>query len=115
MKYVATHVHSDYSDGLYSPKGTVELAKKKGVYALAVTEHDSIKSIDEFLKYGEEKKVGIIPGIEISVVYGGLLKNKKHIFNIHLVGLGIDSKSADFTRYEKSVNESRYKRNKKII
>ena len=42
------HTHSTCSDGTYTPTELVELAKKIGLSALALTDHDTIDGLEEF-------------------------------------------------------------------
>ena len=39
---VDLHVHSNLSDGVYSPEELIELAIKRGIKALAITDHNCI-------------------------------------------------------------------------
>ena len=44
MRYlVDLHTHSTASDGQYSPSELVRLAKKRGLSAMALTDHDSAR------------------------------------------------------------------------
>lgn len=60
------HMHSTYSDGLYTPDIVVRKALLKGVGVIALTDHDTLSGTDIF--YNEAIKNGIIPikGIELS-------------------------------------------------
>src|SRR5438034_1333115 len=42
---VDLHVHSTYSDGLYTPGEIVGLARRSGLAALAITDHDTLEAI----------------------------------------------------------------------
>ncbi len=70
------HVHSVYSsDSLITPRDLVYYAKRRGLNAVAVTDHDQVEGA---LKIAEETKdFLIIPGIEISSKDG------------HIVGLNV--------------------------
>jgi predicted metal-dependent phosphoesterase TrpH len=58
------HVHTTYSkDSLIRPKDLVFYAKKRGLNAVAVTDHNSIEGA---YKIAEETDFLIIPGMEIS-------------------------------------------------
>lgn len=63
------HTHSNKSDGTLSPSDLVELAKKQGVTTLALTDHDTVKGVNEAIEAGENLGVNIIPGIELSTTY----------------------------------------------
>jgi predicted metal-dependent phosphoesterase TrpH len=69
------HVHTTYShDSLITPKDLVFYAKKRGLTAVAITDHDTIEGA---LKIAKEKDFLIIPGIEVSSRNG------------HIVGLNL--------------------------
>jgi predicted metal-dependent phosphoesterase TrpH len=65
------HVHTQYSyDSLITPEELVFYAKKCGLDAVAVTDHDRI---DSALKIAKETDFPIIPGMEISSLNGHIL------------------------------------------
>jgi predicted metal-dependent phosphoesterase TrpH len=69
------HVHTIYShDSLITPKELVFYAKKCGLTAVAITDHDTIEGA---LKIAKETDFLIIPGIEVSSRNG------------HIVGLNL--------------------------
>jgi len=41
------HVHTNKSDGQYSPEEVVAMAAKKGITALAITDHDTLSGLAE--------------------------------------------------------------------
>ena len=58
------HVHTIYShDSLITPKDLVFYAKKRGLTAVAITDHNTIEGA---LKIAKETDFLIIPGIEVS-------------------------------------------------
>ena len=63
MKLIDLHVHSTISDGSYTPAEVVALAKKKGLSALTLTDHESTAGNAE--AGAEAAKIGIdfIPGM----------------------------------------------------
>ena len=48
MKLVDLHVHSTCSDGTLTPSELVSLAKKTGLSAFALTDHDTVKKASRF-------------------------------------------------------------------
>ncbi|WP_417046046.1 PHP domain-containing protein, partial [Enterocloster sp.] len=50
MGFVDLHVHSDASDGTFTPTQVVELAKNAGLDAIALTDHDTTAGVDEALE-----------------------------------------------------------------
>lgn len=101
---VDLHCHSTYSDGTMKPERLLRYAKELGVEVLALTDHDTVKGIDDFLSHDTD--VIRVPGVEISV-------DEKGTF--HLVGLFIDHKdSALRTSLDKLIT-ARRERNEKMF
>jgi predicted metal-dependent phosphoesterase TrpH len=73
---VDLHVHSNCSsDSIITPKELVFYAKKRGLTAVAVTDHNQIEGAQ---KIAQETDFLIIPGTEISSLHG------------HIVGLNVN-------------------------
>ncbi len=65
------HIHTTYSpDGMVPPKDVLKIAKKRGLDAIAITDHNEIKGA---LKAKELKIIPVIVGIEISTSSGHVL------------------------------------------
>ncbi|HVP41676.1 MAG TPA: CehA/McbA family metallohydrolase [Candidatus Krumholzibacteriaceae bacterium] len=65
------HVHTFYSyDSTITPKELIIWAKKRGLNAVAVTDHDVFEGA---LRLSRNKDFLIIPGIEVSTLYGHVL------------------------------------------
>ncbi len=60
------HTHTRYSDGGLTPTQLVERAKKIGLKAIAVTDHDSVAALPEALQAGARLGVEVVPGIELT-------------------------------------------------
>lgn len=65
-KFVDLQVHTTASDGKYTPTQVVKRAKKLGLSAIAVTDHDSVGGIWEALSAGEKFGIEVVPGIEFT-------------------------------------------------
>lgn len=63
------HVHSNNSDGTMSVKELIEEAKMKKIDCFALTDHDTIQGIEEYLKLDTDYP--IIFGIELSTYLHG--------------------------------------------
>ncbi len=88
------HLHSNQSDGLDSPTELVEKAEKLGLKAIALTDHDTIDGIEEFLSVGEAKNTITISGIEFSIKH----EPDRDIKDVHIVGLNINHRSPDIIK-----------------
>ena len=64
------HAHTTASDGTFSPRELVAHAKELGLFALAVSDHDTIGGWREALDAGAELGVRVVPAIELSVSDG---------------------------------------------
>ncbi|MFX1409373.1 MAG: PHP domain-containing protein [Promethearchaeota archaeon] len=83
------HLHSSFSDGFDSPSQLIEKALQLNLKAIALTDHDVIDGLSEFLSYGESTDIIVIPGIEISLKHEPV----RELIDIHIVGLNIDINS----------------------
>ena len=116
MEIIDLHVHSNCSDGTFTPAGLVDYAMEKGLLAFALTDHDSVDGLDEAMQYAESLRAErptspplipeVIPGIELSTEYHGR--------DIHMLGLFIDHHSQVFRRKLQDFVDSRTDRNLKM-
>ena len=68
------HIHTHYSnDSLIKPKELVKAAKKIGLKAIAITDHDTVKGALRIAAEYKDEELIIIPGIEITTEFGHLL------------------------------------------
>ena len=82
MLNIDLHCHSNVSDGVLPPADVVARAAANGVHALALTDHDDVAGIAAAQAAADAAAVVLIPGVEISVTWGGQ--------TVHIVGLRID-------------------------
>ena len=87
-KLIDLHMHTNVSDGAFSPKEVIDEAKKNGVSLISITDHDIIDEYtDELFDYAKSKGIEIIPGIEIST--------KSHGVGIHVLGYNFNVHSKE--------------------
>ncbi len=67
--YANLHSHSTHSDGVYSPRELVEVAKAEGYSAIAITDHDTATAYPELKEACAELGMECIFGVEFSVKY----------------------------------------------
>jgi predicted metal-dependent phosphoesterase TrpH len=80
------HVHTTWSDGAYTSAEVVELARRSGLAALAVTDHDTLAGIAP-ARAAARTALEIVPGVEITSAHGGRI--------VHLLGYFFDPVDAD--------------------
>ncbi|UCD00392.1 MAG: PHP domain-containing protein [Promethearchaeota archaeon] len=83
------HLHSTASDGSDTPSQLINQAIVLKLKAIAITDHDTIAGVEQFLSYGESKEIIVIPGIEISIRH----EPKRELIDVHIIGLNIDHAS----------------------
>lgn len=66
-KYIDLHTHSVKSDGSMTPAEVVREAKRAGLSAIALSDHDSIEGVKEAMEEGKRIGVEVVPAIEFSV------------------------------------------------
>lgn len=64
MLPVDLHVHSNRSDGTYSPRELVDYAMKKGLAAFALTDHDTVEGLAEAMERAESLRRGQAEGLQ---------------------------------------------------
>ena len=64
---VDLHLHSTASDGAYTPTQLVELARRSGLAALALTDHDTVAGVAEAQAAAAASDCTLVPGIEMTV------------------------------------------------
>ncbi len=105
------HIHTYYSDGVFSPEKIVDTAIDVGLQAIALTDHDNILSYDVAQKYLKESnksdKLEVIRGIEVNTLYKG--------YEVHILGYFMDVNDNDFQDMLKYQQQARIKQTKEII
>jgi predicted metal-dependent phosphoesterase TrpH len=66
MKCADLHAHTRYSDGAYTPAELVCEARRCGLAAVAVTDHDTLDGVAEARQAGATLGVEVIAGVEIT-------------------------------------------------
>ena len=96
------HIHTDYSDGTMTPEEVIDEAINLGVSTISITDHDTIDGIMIAHRYGKEKNLHIIPGIELSSYLSPS--------EIHILGYFIDINNRTLQKMIKQAREDRINR-----
>ena len=105
--FIDLHLHTNASDGTFTPTELVEHAKAKDIVAIAITDHDTVAGIDEAIEAGKRLNIEVIPGIEFSTEID-------HI-SFHIVGLFVDHHNEKLLQLTSEIRNARANRAKKII
>lgn len=90
------HIHSHYSDdGEFSPTELVRMCCEQFIYIFAITDHNTVKGVEEAIDCAGRWQRRCFPAIEIDCVHKGL--------HFHVLGYNIDYRSRDFEAIEQNV------------
>ncbi len=109
MKKIDLHIHSNHSDGEFSPKELVDIVFNKKIPVIAITDHDKLSANEEAKKYSKEKGIEYISGIEITVT------PPKGVRELHVVGLFIDPNNVKLKSLSEQHKKNSIETSKKII
>jgi len=107
QKFADMHVHTRISDGVSAPEEVVEQAKKAGLTAVCIADHDSIGAIEQALWASQKYGVEVIPSIELSSQIGDK--------ELHILGYFVDWRAKWFRDKLVELQEDRRKRVKIMI
>jgi len=102
--------HTIASDGELTAEGLVDLAVKKGLSAIAITDHDSVASVKKAVEYARGRDIEIVPGVELSCDDPILGYDK-----IDVLGLFIDIDNEELNSILRHINKRREENKKKMI
>jgi len=101
------HTHSTASDGTLRPAELARAAAQAGLAAVALTDHDTVDGLAEFLAAGRDLPLETVPGVEISMQGPSL--------SLHLVGLFVEPGRGDLTPGLSRLQKAREQRNAAMI
>lgn len=104
---VDLHLHSTESDGRLSPAELVELAYRRGVRRLALTDHDTTSGLPRAIEAGRRLGVEVIPGIELSTDIPGT--------EVHILGHFLEYEQPAFQETLARFRESRVGRAERMV
>jgi predicted metal-dependent phosphoesterase TrpH len=102
------HLHTTASDGIYSLEQIVKKAEDANLSAIAITDHDTIKSAERI--HALNSSIEVIPGIELSVY-----DNALGYMDLHVIGLFLDVKSPKLLATLSRLSQERDDQKKAII
>jgi len=82
MASVDLHFHSSFSDGNWSPGEAVSFAVEKGLAAIALTDHDTVRGVSQAIE-AANGRLCVIPAVEMSASFEGGS-------DLHILGYFVD-------------------------
>ncbi len=101
-KLADLHVHTNLSDGTFTPGEVVENARKAGLSCIAITDHDCIDAIAPARKAAGKKGPEVIAGIEMTAQESGR--------EVHILGYFPDLENARFRKRLEAIRKRRIDR-----
>jgi len=101
------HSHSLHSDGTETPSSLALEAHARGLKALALTDHDTLAGLPEFLACQPQCSTRLIPGIELSCRFVDM--------ELHLLGLFLDINDPTLQERVMGLRRRREDRNHRML
>ncbi|MFI3329525.1 MAG: PHP domain-containing protein [bacterium] len=98
------HMHSVYSDGTKTVEELVLRAKEKGLTHIALTDHDSVNGVEEFIEHCNKHNIVGIKALELSTYYNNE--------SVHILGYFLDEIPKSIIEYSKEQFVARHTRAK---
>ena len=104
---VDLHSHTDRSDGSLSPEQLIKLARRNGVRALAITDHDTLDAFDAAREAAGAEGVELVCGIELNTKFHGRA--------IHILGYFLEAPPGEeFREHLACLQRARRERNGRL-
>ncbi|MDR1043937.1 MAG: PHP domain-containing protein [Candidatus Adiutrix sp.] len=108
---VDLHSHSRASDGDLKPAELAARAREIGLAALALTDHDTVEGLEEFLAAGKALGLKALGGVEISLEHRGAF----HLLGYDVLdGGGIPAALGELQKYRDERNRRMFNRLKAL-
>lgn len=103
------HIHTNASDGLFSPAEVINMAEEAKLAGISITDHDTVAGLYQAEVYLKEYKTGVefIPGIELNTEY----KEEE----VHILGYFIDYRQEKLIRRLTEIKAQREERAKQMV
>jgi len=96
MKFADLHLHTQFSDGTFSPTELVQHAVQHGLSAIALTDHDTVEGCLEAARACKAAGLEFISGTELTAEFNDT--------EVHLLGYFLDTRNerllAEITKFQ---------------
>ncbi|NLG36523.1 MAG: PHP domain-containing protein [Clostridiales bacterium] len=100
------HTHSAASDGTQTPAQLVADCAAMGLWAMALTDHDTVDGVEEARQAGDRLGIIVLSGVELSAAFAG---------ELHILGYGVNRSDAAFCAFLRRQREERELRMPRMI
>ena len=105
--HIDLHTHSSYSDGTFTPREIVTLAKERGLQTFALTDHDATAGWDEARVAAEEAGIRFVPGVEFSAALEGS--------SVHVLAYWPSQQDEAFAAELQRLHDERFRRGELMV
>ena len=109
-KYVDLHIHTNKSDGLFSPTEIIYKANENNTTFISICDHDTIKGIEELQLNLLENMIGV-NGVEFS----SYLNIEEKRIKLHILGYGFNKNSDYLLKLVEEMKIKRMQAHKKVL
>ena len=85
MKFADLHLHTNFSDGTYTPEELTAHAQRQGLAAVALTDHDTVEGCARMAIACHQADIEFIPASELTAEWNG--------DELHLLGYSLDTEN----------------------
>lgn len=107
------HIHSNASDGTFSPADIISTARELELGAIAITDHDTLEGSKEAQRLGIPPSVGFLSGVEISA--SPPPSAAAFTSSLHILGYGLDLENDELNQTLVILQQARKNRNPAIL
>ena len=100
------HTHTIASDGRLSSAELVERAAGAGLKVMAVTDHDTVRAVDETTALARGRGIRVVPGVEVTAVDEGR--------DVHMLAYFVDHHDETFLAFLRRQRRRREERAREI-
>src|SRR4051794_30706786 len=93
------HLHTTHSDGSYTPAQLIDLARRSGLAAVAITDHDTLDGVAPARAAAAGTGVEVVPAVEITAEHRGK--------ELHLLGYFVRTDDAPLQDALRGLREHR--------
>ncbi len=101
------HMHTNASDGTWSPEAVMENVTRAKIKVFAVTDHDSVKNVEALSGLVKDTDLNYIKGVEISSTKNGRI--------FHILGYNIDTRNNTLNKVLEHNSRNMEQRDEKSI
>ncbi|HJR91994.1 MAG TPA: PHP domain-containing protein [Acidimicrobiia bacterium] len=109
------HTHSQVSDGSETPAEVIRRAARTGLTAVALTDHDILAGLAEAVAAADETGIELIPGVELSLDWSGMVPDADGLGGMHLIVLWVDDETGPLQDRLADLRSGRDDRNHTIL